>query len=41
MRNTINISLAPIVYAKAKECSEGLGLTLSAFISMLIANYKR
>lgn len=36
-----NLTLAPEIKKKADRCSEELGMSMSAFISMLIANYKR
>lgn len=40
MKKPVNISLDYTVYEKARRCAEKMGVCISAFISILIANYK-
>lgn len=40
MRKTVNISILDVIHEKAKKDADDMGVTVSAFISMLIANYK-
>ena len=40
MRKIVNISMDSKIYEKAKKAAENLGISMSAFISTLIANYK-
>ena len=41
MKKIISVSISNEVHEKAKSDAEKIGVTVSAFISMLIANYKR
>lgn len=41
MKKTISISISHEVHEKAKKDAENMGINVSAFISMLIANYKK
>jgi hypothetical protein len=39
-KKVISVSISPVVHEKAQICAERMGMNVSAFISMLIANYK-
>ena len=39
-KKVISVSISHDVHEKAQMCAERLGINVSAFISMLIANYK-
>lgn len=39
MKKIHNICIDEKLYAKAKKCAQELGISVSAFISTLIANY--
>lgn len=41
LRKVISVSISNEVHEKAKACAEQMGMNVSAFISMLIANYKK
>jgi antitoxin component of RelBE/YafQ-DinJ toxin-antitoxin module len=41
MRKTVNISILDVIHEKAQKDAAELGLTVSAFISMLIARYTK
>ena len=41
MKKVVSVCLSNEVHEKAKGCAEKMGMNVSAFISMLIANYKR
>ena len=41
MKKARNLTFADTIWDRAVECSEALGMSVSAFISMLIANYKK
>lgn len=41
MKKVVSISLSNEVHEKAKTCAEQMGINVSAFVSMLIANYKK
>lgn len=41
MKKVVSVSLSNEVHEKAQREAERLGMNVSAFISMVIANYKR
>ncbi len=41
MKKIVSVSLSEEVHEKARNCAEKMGMNVSAFISMLIANYKK
>lgn len=41
MKRVVSVSLSSEVHDKAKSCAADMGVNVSAFISMLIANYKK
>lgn len=40
MKKKINITIDDKMHDKAKTCAKSLGISVSAFISILIAEYK-
>lgn len=40
MKRVVNITIDEKLYEKAKKNAQALGISVSAFISTLIANYK-
>ena len=40
MKKPVNITLDHAIYEKAKRCAEKMGVTVSAFISIRIADFK-
>ena len=41
IKKVISVSISHDVHEKAQICAERMGMNVSAFISMLIANYKK
>lgn len=41
MKKVVSVTLSNEVHEKAKRDAEHMGVSVSAFISMLIANYKK
>ena len=41
MKKARNLTFADSIWEKAENCAEKLGMSVSAFLSMLIANYKK
>lgn len=41
MKKVVSVCLSNEVHEKAKQEADNMGMNVSAFISMLIANYKK
>lgn len=41
MKKVVSVCLSNEVHEKARSCAADMGVNVSAFISMLIANYKK